>query len=165
MSEAIAAQRGEYVFGTEDGRLAVSGEQLEYVGPGEDETDADRIPIDEVTHVGTAVDKSVSGFRTIGVALGLFALLFTGLAVQMALAGAELDVVTVGTGLSAGFGWLGAVQYYRADRGTFRVIAVRTDDGEHVYYTQRDDDAVDRLARELRSDGSTPEADTSLASA
>lgn len=153
MTETVDVQRGEYVFGAEDGQLVYSGDGLVHVGPGDDRAAGDRIAASDVADVRTGIDRSVSGFHTIGVTLGLVATLFTGTSAQMFANGAGIDLVSAGTALCAAVGWLAAVQYYRADRGSLRLLVVDTADGEFVFYTQSDGETVDRIADGLRDAG------------
>lgn len=155
MQETIAVQEGEYVFGQDDDQLRYTGDAL-VLEDDDDRSVDDGIALEDVTDVRTVVDKSVAGFRMIGIALGLFALLFTGITVQMVLDGARINMVTAGTGLSAAFGWLGAVQYYRAERGTVTGVVVETSDDEFVFYTRSDEEAVDGLVKAIRTHDGRP---------
>lgn len=148
MQEAIDGQRDEYVFGAEDGRLVFTGEQLRYLD-GETGTEADAIAVADVTDVRTAVDESVTGFRVIGIAIGLVALLFTGATANLIASGAGVDLISVGSALCGAFGWLAAIQYYRAERGALTVVVIDTSDDEYVFYTQASDDDVDSFVAAL----------------
>lgn len=149
MDDVINVQRGEYVFGAEDGQLRYTDEAVVHVPDGG--ADANRIPAADVVDVRRTVDRSVTGFRAIGVVIGLVALLFTGVTGQLVASGAGVGIVTVGTALCAAFGWLTAIQYYRAEHGELDVVAIETTDEQLVFYTQGDGEGVDRIVEALRA--------------
>lgn len=151
MPDSIPAQCGEYISGNTSGaKLTFSGDRIIY-GGNDPESANVRIPTDAITTVRTDIDKSVTGFRAISLIIALAALAFTMLTLLMFSNDAELNMITAGTALTATGAWAAAGQFYRAERGATNILRIETDDGQHTFYTQADDDAFDDLVEAIQT--------------
>lgn len=139
---------GDALLDADGGELACTADALRFDGRDGEQL---AIPHGEITGVRVDVDASVAGFRTIGNAFGLAAVLMAFVFVRALLSGAPLvSVVGVGSSASAILGCYGAIWFRRLEVGERTVLQVDHGEGSRTEFIARDDDgAFDRISERV----------------
>lgn len=142
--------RDEYEPSVDGQKLVCTDSVVRHVVDGPDGPDETTVDVDEITAVYRDVDRSLTGFRPLGLFYLLFALPFTAASIAFVASGAGVDVVTGGVTLSAALLWYGFASFYWQDQGTYEALEIRTDEGKYLFLTPQERNSFEGLATHLR---------------
>jgi hypothetical protein len=148
MTAVDGVHREPYAVGADGDRLRYADDELLFCRECGDYETIDRIPAQRITAVRVDVDRSLTGFRSLATAFGGFAVLFSVLAVPLALSGAA-GTIALGIYAVAALSWYGVWFASRLEVAPLGVLEVETDEDSYVFLA-RGADAFDELAAVLK---------------
>ncbi|MCU4971152.1 hypothetical protein OB955_00165 [Halobacteria archaeon AArc-m2/3/4] len=130
-------QRDEFTLNADGQPLICTTKSIHY---GTESANPIEIPHESITEMRIFIDKSLTGFSTLGHVFLLIAFFLTALSIQLVTSGAPLlDVITLGTYFSTLLAYPSALMFYKMEVGEAKVLRIETPENRFEFISTEDD--------------------------